>query len=280
MREATVQPDGQKIRVLRISRELTQEELARKVGCSKRTVENAEAGRRVKRSNLDDIAEALGCVPGDLVSPEGANQRCPLSQLLECALRQLTPAVLVEENPALAANHQAARELFQDVSRLVEQFESQYDELVMLLSESGYERVYGSATRVPRDRVLRANRKLVMIANEMRSIYRGITARFSLAPDLAELLDEITGVCTQIGVLEDCLVIKGVRGGGDFQFDLEQQAKLLDGNGFGSVRDVEGRDALDTGSGEILLRDYNLLLIELHSLKLKLKEHLESIGHR
>src|SRR5262249_45113943 len=35
------------------------------------TVENAEAGRRVKKSNLDDIAEGLGGGPGDLLSPEG-----------------------------------------------------------------------------------------------------------------------------------------------------------------------------------------------------------------
>jgi transcriptional regulator with XRE-family HTH domain len=71
MREATVEPDGVKIRKLRIDQELTQEELARKVGCSKRTVENVEAGRRVKKSNLDDIAEALGCESGGLVSPRG-----------------------------------------------------------------------------------------------------------------------------------------------------------------------------------------------------------------
>jgi transcriptional regulator with XRE-family HTH domain len=69
MREATIEPDREKVRALRIGRELTQEELATKVGCSKRTIENVEAGRRVKKSNLDDIAEALGCEPGDLVHP-------------------------------------------------------------------------------------------------------------------------------------------------------------------------------------------------------------------
>ena len=74
MLEETTKPDSERIRELRLGKKLTQEELATKVGCSKRTIENAEAGRRIKQSNLDDIAEVLECEPREIVIPGGDNQ--------------------------------------------------------------------------------------------------------------------------------------------------------------------------------------------------------------
>lgn len=67
MIEITIQPNGSKIKMLRIAKKWTQEDLAEKVGCSKRTVENAEAGKRLKESYLENIAEALGVPFADLV---------------------------------------------------------------------------------------------------------------------------------------------------------------------------------------------------------------------
>ena len=54
-----VQPNGEKIRQLSRDKGWTQEVLARKVGCAKKTIENAEAGRRVRIGTLGEIAEAL-----------------------------------------------------------------------------------------------------------------------------------------------------------------------------------------------------------------------------
>ena len=84
MVETTVQPDGDKLKQLRIAKTWTQENLAEKVGCSKRTIENAEAGKRIKQSYLEYIAEALGVPSGDLVLPisheSNVSVRCGASE--------------------------------------------------------------------------------------------------------------------------------------------------------------------------------------------------------
>lgn len=63
MREGTVDPRGDEIRRLRIEHGWSQEELAIKVGCRKRTIENAESGKPLYASTIGAIAAALGNVP-------------------------------------------------------------------------------------------------------------------------------------------------------------------------------------------------------------------------
>lgn len=63
MIEPSVIPDGPKIRSLRVERKWSQEFLAEKARCSKRSVENAESGKRVKEFILAAIAGALGELP-------------------------------------------------------------------------------------------------------------------------------------------------------------------------------------------------------------------------
>jgi len=65
--DRTVQPNGEKIKALRLALKWSQEDLAREAVCSKRTVENAEAGKRVKESGLIDIAARLGVAVSELV---------------------------------------------------------------------------------------------------------------------------------------------------------------------------------------------------------------------
>lgn len=60
MREGTVIPNGEETKRLRVERGLSQEELAKKVGCSKRTIEHVEAGKPVYPRTLAEIAEAFG----------------------------------------------------------------------------------------------------------------------------------------------------------------------------------------------------------------------------
>jgi transcriptional regulator with XRE-family HTH domain len=67
MIEITMQPNGSMIKSLRRAKRWTQEYLAAEAGRSKRTIENAEAGKRIKESCLEDIAEALGVPVADLV---------------------------------------------------------------------------------------------------------------------------------------------------------------------------------------------------------------------
>jgi transcriptional regulator with XRE-family HTH domain len=67
MIDPSVQPDGKKIKKLRLALKLRQEDLAREAVCGQRTVENAEAGKRVKESSLNDIANALGVAVSELI---------------------------------------------------------------------------------------------------------------------------------------------------------------------------------------------------------------------
>jgi diguanylate cyclase (GGDEF)-like protein len=64
-----VQPNGNRVRELRQERGWTQEDLAHRAGCAKRTIENIEAGRRVLPRSLGEVAEALGVQPGTITGP-------------------------------------------------------------------------------------------------------------------------------------------------------------------------------------------------------------------
>jgi transcriptional regulator with XRE-family HTH domain len=73
MRENNVRPIGRKIRELRLAKKLTQEELAKLVGCHKRTIENAEKGKRIKRVFLGYIATALEVEESTIVQDDDWN---------------------------------------------------------------------------------------------------------------------------------------------------------------------------------------------------------------
>jgi transcriptional regulator with XRE-family HTH domain len=60
--------NGSKLKALRNAKRWSQECLADKANCSKRTVENAEAGKRITESRLKRIAEALGVPLAELVA--------------------------------------------------------------------------------------------------------------------------------------------------------------------------------------------------------------------
>ncbi len=60
MREGTVTPNGNEVERLRTERGWSQEEMAKKADCSKRTIENIEGGRPVYRKTLAAIAAAFG----------------------------------------------------------------------------------------------------------------------------------------------------------------------------------------------------------------------------
>jgi transcriptional regulator with XRE-family HTH domain len=72
MRVGTIYVDGRKVRQLRSRKGWTQEDLARRTGCSKKTIENAEAGRPVLLYTVSCIAQALQMSHEDLLLPEAA----------------------------------------------------------------------------------------------------------------------------------------------------------------------------------------------------------------
>jgi transcriptional regulator with XRE-family HTH domain len=70
MRVGTIYVDGKKVRQLRSRKGWTQEDLARHTGCSKKTIENAEAGRPVLLYTVSCLAQAFQLEHEDLLLPE------------------------------------------------------------------------------------------------------------------------------------------------------------------------------------------------------------------
>jgi serine/threonine protein kinase len=218
-----------------------------------------------------DMADELRRATGRAAACK--DERSPAKKLLT-ALASLNPEDLWRAE-ATHRNRESAKQLLQEVTRLIEQFELQYDELMDVLSSSDYgRRLNGSANRVPRERLLRTNRKLVAIANEMRSIYGGITGRFMLLPDIRSTIDSITSVCSQIAVVEDFLVIHGVKNSGELRFDLQKQMQMLDGLSVMQAGTIVEAGNWSTGDGEGLVSDYHLVLLELGKYKLALRQEI------
>src|SRR5579885_2695836 len=67
LKNRTVEPDGVEIQRLRIEKGWRVEDLAKKAGCSLKTVENVEKGANVYIYTLKRVASALGVEPSELL---------------------------------------------------------------------------------------------------------------------------------------------------------------------------------------------------------------------
>jgi diguanylate cyclase (GGDEF)-like protein len=70
MSEDVLRANGTFVKERRIIRGWTQEDLARKAGCSKRTIENVESGKPIAVRTLHEVAQALEVSPGELRYPD------------------------------------------------------------------------------------------------------------------------------------------------------------------------------------------------------------------
>jgi transcriptional regulator with XRE-family HTH domain len=86
----SIRANGQNVRAARQAKGWRTEDLARKAGYSKRTIENAESGKPVDMTTIVDIAEALGLDYQSLL-PGAALDRKDLFRIhlvLECDIRE------------------------------------------------------------------------------------------------------------------------------------------------------------------------------------------------
>jgi transcriptional regulator with XRE-family HTH domain len=77
MRVGTIYVDGTKVRQLRSRKGWTQEDLARHTGCSKKTIENAEAGRPVLLYTVSCLAQAFQLERHELLLAQTAPPQRP-----------------------------------------------------------------------------------------------------------------------------------------------------------------------------------------------------------
>lgn len=206
--------------------------------------------------------------------------------VLQQTLASLTPQNLIETEAAFK-NPTIGKELLEDISTLIERFEEYFDQIIDFFS---YARAsYARASRPHADskqsdedffpfspyelpnRILIANRKLITISNEMRSIYRSLDKKFVLTPHNKELIDHITSICAQISEMEGVLIV-GLRTNPSTLQVNEDIFNLwfLPSDNF--------LDRVAFSRGHFHIHDYHLALIELNNYKIALREAIDNIG--
>jgi TIR domain len=214
----------------------------------------------------------------DFTSPKDENEPFTptpdsfLVGLLQDTFAALTPQRLLKINTSFE-NITAGKELLEEVSKLIEAFENYFDELLSIIPE-GVRGDFRFNSR-KRQKVLRANRKLITISNEMRSIYQNIDRRFTLSPDMEELINRITSICVQIFQGEVGLIVMLSTNPGTLRL------VYLQGHFHDTMRGVFGKDFVpDYGElkGSRALENYHLALIELNHYKLALRELVQSFS--
>jgi|GEM_PF-844401 len=204
----------------------------------------------------------------------------PSSRLVDTvrhSLNSLRPETLLQARSV--NNPETARRLLQEVSSLIGRFEEYIDEINAVLAESKISSAfYGSANAVQEERLLRANRKLITLSSEMRSLYQQLDKRFSFTPETKRLIESITDTCAQIGIAEDFLVIE--------LLSSDDIGRLVADESLGRLRAAHQPlvpDNLDHPfyPGELgprMVRDYQLALIELNNYRIALKEAVEELA--
>ena len=185
----------------------------------------------LRLKKISELAEQIKAATKKQAKIKTSSRKLRLTAL-ESALETLAPTALVGDI-SQKANREAAIELLQAVTVLIEKFESQYDELVSVLTEaesSGADNALTLKQGIGQNRILQANRKLINISNEMRSIFHNIERRFLLFPAIKEAIDSITKSCLQIAIVEDALVVQAVENSKGVEFDLERQKRMLNGH--------------------------------------------------
>jgi uncharacterized protein YbaR (Trm112 family) len=232
----------------------------------------ADFSSGIDEKKLDEIsAQILEQSPE--IQPKQKKPKAESSELvavLQATLASLSPELLTKQS----LNIKEARALLDRVKLLIEQFEEYFDEIADVLVESGINKsLYGSAHNVSEQRILKANRKIQNISNEMRSIYRGVSEKFHLSLQTKDSIERIVGICAQISTAEDFLVIN--------LFDSGLLDKIVP-RIHQSHSEVAHPDNLHAPfyMGELggqMLRDYHLALIELNNYKISLAEVIERL---
>ena len=241
----------------------------------KRYVDLRRSSHVSRRRQLDELADQVLASTRD----ESAQPSSKLVETLRHTLTSLSPAELLSAE-SVKGNMEVGRLLLEEVSGLVERFEEYVDEVASVLAESKVSsRFYGSAGAIDGARLVRANRKLITISREMRSIYQRLDAKFSLSPGAKELIDAVLKRCAQISVVEDFIVIQLLN-------DREIEATLQSGDLRMRFREAHASNSPDflqhpvypDIAGKLMVRDYQLALIELHNYRIALKEAVEDLA--
>lgn len=100
-------------------------------------------------------------------------------------------------------------ELYRAIEKMICGYQNLVDEILGIWRDSGMDRsIYGSANRVSASRVQSANRKLLDIAADMRSIAAALHGIVNADSILAQKLRRVLDLCATISIAEDFLIVK------------------------------------------------------------------------
>lgn len=204
----------------------------------------------------------------------------PSSKLVDTlrhTLTSLTPETLLQAKN-VQDNRETGRLLLNEVSSLIDRFEEYIDEIASVLAESKIStHFYGSAHAIEKERILRANRKLITLSNEMRSVYRQLDKRFAFSPEAKDLIESIMHTCAQIGIAEDFLIIDLLSNAEVEQLLPDETLERFRGAHRPMQPDNLQHPFYPGEMGPRMVRDYHLALIELNNYRIALKEAVEDL---
>lgn len=160
------------------------------------------------RQMLTDLSELIESIHVSGVSPAPPAIRESIHSLQARSLLALTVSAAVREFGIVVRVDSDNRELIEWTGRaldmLVDDVESQVEQVLIVLHRSQYGRLYGSAHRIPIDSILAANRRLQTLSADARTIAEALARVETLPPAVLRLVE----MTATIAIAEDFLVLR------------------------------------------------------------------------
>jgi len=201
----------------------------------------------------------------------------------ECSILTMIIAKVIKDFPVAAMTREkllrgrSLIDLYRTVETLVERYQNLCDEILDVLVEADIgHHFYGSARRIPERRLEQANRKLLDIANDMREMTASLDSILDPESPLRQRFTDVLGLCTQISVAEDFLLIllgappEVPRRSAGYEIAMSGRYTELAAAGISVFDNIHAMAFLGELGGQ-MVRDFERVLRELDTYKMQLR---------
>lgn len=196
MDERFLPANGKRIRQLRVARGWTQKNLAQKIGCAKRTIENAEKSRRVRPRTILELAQVLKVEPTEIVLTDDTLRRSDPVDIAPIVVTHL--ALVPPPAPADRPVTQGPR-LFRQVLRDHRLRTALFCAVIVLASIPSDGRKKPPSATLGDEAVLTPAKQLLVSS----AVYDPARSDFDLPQEVRELLSETHKVQFEVAVKAD-----------------------------------------------------------------------------